>query len=90
MLSIITSKDGDVVHVHADQDGLNRLANIVARLQKQLAEGACEDAHLFSESWGTGELTESMLSQEAEHQFHQVHHLKFHSWTEEWRIKHGL
>ena len=90
MLSLVTDADGDVVYLHADSAGLEKLEGVIASLRRGLARGECEHSHLFTEAWGGGELAESMLSDEREANCKQVHHLKVYAWTEEWRQKHGL
>lgn len=90
MLSIVAEPTGDIVYVHADLDGLERLERSIAKLRQCVAQGTCEHDHLFSKTWGSDELTETMLDQEHNDGCTQVHHLKLYGWTEEWGKKHGL
>jgi len=90
VLSIVTDHGGDVVHVHADADGLAQLEKTIAFLKRGLEAGKCEHDHLFSESWGGWELTETMLQQERESNCKQVHHVKLFAWPTEWRERHAL
>ena len=90
LLSIVTSAEGNVVNIHADQAGLQILLKDITRLIKKLEADQCDHDHLFSESWGGWELTESMLSQEHNNGCRKVHHLKINAWTAEWRTKLNL
>jgi hypothetical protein len=90
MLSVVADKDGGVVYMHADKAGLEHIQALVSRLLKHLDQGDCEHGHLFSESWGGHELTETMLDDEHMAGCKQVHHLKVCGWTAEWAQKHGL
>jgi hypothetical protein len=90
MLSIVADQAGDVVHLHADLAGLEALEHAIASLRQRVANGECEDSHLFSQAWGGAELTESMLPQEQSSGCRQVHHLKLYGWTQGWAHKHGL
>jgi len=90
MLSIVAEPAGDVVYLHADLAGLEALEHAISSLRQRVANGECEDSHLFSQAWGGGDLMETMLSQEQSSGCTQVHHLKFYGWTDEWAHKHGL
>ncbi len=90
MLSIVADPDGDVVHVHADLAGLDALQHAIAALRRRVADGDCEDSHLFSAAWGGDELTETMLAQERASGCRQVHHIKFFGWTADWARTHRL
>ena len=90
MLSIVAEQSGDVVYLHADLAGLEALEKAISSLRQRVGKGECEDSHLFSESWGGAELTESMLLQEQSSGCRQVHHLKLYGWTLDWAHKHGL
>jgi hypothetical protein len=90
MLSIAAEPTSDVVYLHADLAGLEALERAISSLRQRVANGECEDRHLFSQAWGGGELTETMLSQEQSSGCKQVHHLKLYGWTDEWAHKHGL
>jgi hypothetical protein len=90
MLSLVTDKDGDVVYLHADKSGLEQIQAVISRLLKHIEQDDCEHDHLFSESWGGNELTETMLDQERQSGCKQVHHLKVYGWTDEWAKMHEL
>lgn len=90
MLSFVTNPDGDVTYIHADVKGLTLLERTVAQLKRALEVGNCEHSHLFSETWGSSELSETMLLQEREANCRQVHHVEIYAWTDEWRERHGL
>lgn len=90
MLSIICGRDGDVVYIHADSDGLAELVKTIQHLKRHLVNNECEHAHLFTSSWGGGQLDETMLQSEKDSDCKQVHHLKIYGWTTEWATKHEL
>ena len=90
MLSIVVDQAGEVVYLHADLVGLEALERAIASLRKRVANGECQDSHLFSEAWGGAELTESMMPQEQSTGCRQVHHVKLYGWTQEWAYNHGL
>jgi hypothetical protein len=90
LLSVVAEKSGDVVHIHTDELGLERLARVIDDLRAKLRAGECDHDHLFTEAWAGGELTETMLAQDRESGATQVHHVKIYAWTSEWKAKHGL
>ena len=90
MLSVVTQHDGDVVHIHADAEGLALLEKTVSFLKRGLEAGKCEHDHLFSLAWGGQDLTETMLQQERESNCKQVHHVKLFAWPAEWKERHAL
>ena len=90
LLSFVTSKDGDVLYIHADQAGLDELGTVLQRLKSGLEEGECEHDHLFSQDWGGHGLTTSMLEQEGNDNCTQVHHVKLYAWTHQWKESHKL
>jgi len=90
LLSASTEKDGETVYIHADLAGLEKLEKTISFLKKKLLEGECDHDHLMSISWGSDELTETMLPQERSDNCSQVHHIKIYSWTDEWKKKHDL
>jgi len=79
-----------VLHIHGDAAGLLSLEREVRRLRELAERGECEDAHLFSEAWGGGELAQIMLENERSAEWRQVHHLKLFGWSAEWSERHGL
>jgi hypothetical protein len=90
MISIVTSAEGDIVHVHADKQGLSLLERAVAQLRLSAEKGDCGHEHLFSASWGGRELSETALGEERLAGYRQVHHLKLFGWTDEWARRHEL
>ena len=90
LLSIAVSPDGNVIHLHADAEGLLSLEREIRRIRELAERGECEDGHFFSPAWGGNDLSETMLSDEAEGGWSQVDHLKLFGWTPEWSEKHGL
>jgi hypothetical protein len=90
LLSVTSSPDGTEVTVHLDKAGLEALISRLQLLLRTHAKGDCEHIHLMSQSWGLGDLSETMLEDEKKQQHRQVHHLKIYAWTEAWRKKHGL
>ena len=90
LLSINTSEDGDTVHIHADEEGLRLLGEEIDNIRAALAREEAPHSHLFSESWGGQDLTESMLQSERDAKCQQVHHVKLYGWSGEWKSKHGL
>ena len=90
MLSVVAEKEADTVYIHADLEGVALLESTLHKIRKQLESDECDHDHLMSESWGSGELSETMLNQEAEDGCLQVHHMKLSGWNQEWRAKHGL
>ena len=63
LLSVATEKDGDTVYIHANKKGLEHLSQSIERLLKNIEKNECDHDHLFTEAWGSNELTESMLEQ---------------------------
>ena len=90
LLSVVTEKGGDIVHIHGDEVGLERLARIIEAVREELRRGECGHDHLRTAAWAGSELTESMLAQEREAGATQVHHVKVYGWNPEWKRKHGL
>lgn len=90
-LSLSTSQNGEEICLHADSDGLTYLINELEALRSSLIEKEeAPHTHLFSESWGANNLTESMLQSEKEQDHRQVHHVKLYAWSNKWKKKHGL
>ena len=76
--------------MHLDPSSLDLLIKRLTLLREKLTEGGCEHTHMMSESWGTRDLTETMLESESSDQATQVHHLKIQCWTNEYREKYCL
>ncbi|MBI5564228.1 MAG: immunity protein 32 [Chloroflexi bacterium] len=83
LLSVVVEKDGEVVHIHADEAGLEQLAVVIERLRVKLRQGQHDHEHLFTEAWAGHELTESMFPADRAAGAIQVHHVKIHAWTKE-------
>ena len=90
MLSVVSEKDGDTVYIHADLEGIQKLESCIANLKRELENNECPHDHLMSKSWGSDELTETMLDSERSDGCVQVHHVKLYGWNQEWALKHGL
>lgn len=90
LLSFVTSPEGDTVNIHANKEGIELLQKSLSNMLQKLEKGVCDHDHLFTQDWGSNELTTSMLKSERTDNSKQVHHVKIHSWTEEWRVKHEL
>jgi len=85
VLSIASDGQGQLT-VHADAKGLDLLIRRLSRMRDAVLEGNCPHEHLFSESWGAGDLSERVLEGDGD----LIHHLKIQGWTPEWVEKHGL
>ena len=91
LLSFIVSKDRDELSVHVDSDGLRILEREIRRIRQSLETGKSEHFHLFTENWAPdGELTGSILNEDASDGDRAVQHVKFYAWTEEWKKKNEL
>lgn len=90
LLSICSDKDSEQIYIHADLEGIERLERAISFVKSKLLKGECDHVHLYSESWGGNELSESMLEQEVEEGRKQVHHVKLYGWNEEWAANHKL
>ena len=77
-----------VVHLHADETGLDRLISTLQSLKAHLAKGECEHEHMMSEDWGGYGLSLANSSMAEGHL--PVHHLKIYAWTDEWARKNGF
>ena len=90
LLSISSSADGAEINIHANDEGLAELERRIRSLRKQLKTGDCPHSHLMSESWGSSELTETMLGTEKDAGCNQVQHVKLYGWPAKWQTKHDL
>lgn len=89
LLSFVTNESGDMLTVHADLAGVERLISELEGIRDLLLENDCPHTHLFSKRAAGYELTETKLqSQPVEKQI--VHHVKIYGWNDEWAKKHGL
>ena len=57
LLTIELDNDGKQVFIHGDPQGLELLAKSLSRLAEGARQGKCEHDHLYSENWGSWELT---------------------------------
>lgn len=85
VLSFAADGQGQLA-VHADAKGLEVLISRLARMRSAILEGNFTHEHLFSESWGAGDLSERVMKDDGD----LVHHVKIYGWTNDWARKHGL
>jgi hypothetical protein len=85
VLSFATDGDGQLA-IHADAKGLELLINRLSRLRQGVLRGDCPHEHLFTQSWGDGDLSERVLKEDGA----LIHHVKIYGWTAEWVKKHDL
>ena len=81
MLYLETDKDGDQVFLHADQEGIQRLRELLDVLEAQPDKP--EHDHLFTEAWGGDGLDETLAfgSRDANSDSNRtVHELKAYYW----------
>jgi hypothetical protein len=76
-LLTIEKESEDVIHIHANEKGLQFLKKEIEFL---LSNGNSDHTHLFTESWGGDELTETLLH---ENGTSIIHHLKIFKWNDE-------
>jgi len=88
LLSIVSDNEGQVF-IHTDLEGVRLLIKELQYIEKKLEENDCPHTHLFSESWGSMELTETKLQNQKDEK-EQIHHLKIYGWNQEWKDKHNL
>jgi hypothetical protein len=89
LLSFVTNREGNMVSIHMNQDGLTYLIEKLESLKTLVANGQCEDAHLFTSDSMGHELSSTKLETvPAEHNV--VQHVKLYGWTDEWACAHGL
>ncbi len=81
MITAETEKRGDVVNVHLDVAGIDRLIKDLLMLKSKLAAGERDHLHLMSEDWGGHEL--STQPRDLSGKTTLVHHVKIHGWTDE-------
>jgi hypothetical protein len=89
LLSLVTSKDGDYVAVHAGVAGITLLIKELQALKRQLELDDCPHAHLFTADWAGDVLTTTKLADQ-EDENNIVHHVKIYGWNKEWASRHGL
>ena len=85
VLSFAADGQGQLA-IHADARGLEVLISRLVRMRDAVLGGDCRDEHFFSESWGTGDLSERVMANDGE----LIHHVKIYGWTREWAEKHEL
>jgi hypothetical protein len=78
LLTFEVGPDGDEVRVHGDAAGLRALARRLEWLAQAAERGAYEHAHLLTEDWGGGEL--SNVPQETDGPGRLAHHVKLYAW----------
>jgi hypothetical protein len=85
VLCFVVGPDGELF-IHADAKGMDILENSIKTMQTQLTNNDCPHDHLFSTSWGGGDLTEKQGIQTGT----LIQHVKIFGWNEEWAQKHGF
>ena len=60
LLSFELSKDGDVLDIHCDDEGLTKLLSILS-----LLNGKDQHEHLMTDAWGGNELSDKTQSLES-------------------------
>ena len=90
VLSVVASDEGNELSVHMTLAGLDTLIAHLSLLRRSFDKEGDTHSHLMSESWGVGDLTETMLVQERDSGASQVHHVKLYLWSEHWARNHGL
>jgi len=85
VLAFVSKKDGELV-VHADAQGLEVLADAIARVQKKLSLGECEHEHLMTDAWAGSELSEEIGADSGA----LVHHVRLCGWTDSKAAELGL
>jgi len=90
LFSVVADTDGDTISIHVDEAALDYLISRLSRLRDGLQRGDCDHLHLMTKSWGSDDLTETMLADERSSGHVQVHHVKVLAWTDEWARKHSL
>ena len=81
MLHIETGKDGDEVFIHADQEGIQKLRDVLDFLEGQ--PEVSEHEHLFTPAWAGNELDEilNLGARDANSEDNRtVHHVKLYYW----------
>ena len=89
LLSLVTDEDGDQVFLHLDLAGVTQLLSELNYIKRELEKNECPHSHLFSEDWGSTELTATKLKDQKDEK-NCVHHLKIYGWNDEWKKKHDL
>ncbi len=91
LLSFIISRDRDELSVHADAEGLRVLELEIRRMRQSLENTKSDHFHLFTDNWAPdGELTRTMLRQDANNGGKAIQHLKFYAWTQEGKKNNDL
>lgn len=73
----IEKEDEEVIHIHANKEGLLFLKQEIERL---LSSDTPDHTHLFTESWGGNELTERLPHN---NKTEIINHLKIFKWNNE-------
>jgi hypothetical protein len=89
LLSFVTNREGNMVSIHMNQDGLTYLLEKLESLKALVANGQCEDAHLFTSDSIGNELSSTKL-ESVPTEINLVQHVKLYGWTDEWASAHGL
>ncbi len=86
VLCLMKDNDGQVL-LHADGAGLDILITSLQNLRSKIDKNQCDHDHLFTESWGGTQLTETT---QIDKKYDICHHFKINGWTDEWAIKHSF
>jgi len=81
MLYLETDKDGDQIFLHVDQEGIQKLREVLDFLESQ--PETPEHEHLFTPAWGGNELDEKLefgSRDTGSDANHTVHELKAYYW----------
>lgn len=91
LMSFVTDESGQMVSVHLDLNGANRLIEALEGIRDGLIEDDCPHAHLFANEQflQDDDLTSTMLSNQPQEQ-KTVGHVKIYGWNDEWAKKHQL
>lgn len=89
LLSFVTDASGESLAVHADLAGITMLIDELEILRRELEQGDCPHAHLFSFTSQDSALTTTKLAGQ-ETEVNIVRHVKIYGWNEEWARRHGL
>lgn len=89
LLSFVTDENGEHVSIHADLAGVEFLISELEYIKEKLEANECPHSHLFTEEWGSDELSSTKLATQSTEK-NQVHHVKIYGWNDEWKVKHKL
>lgn len=88
LLAFVASEDSDEIFLHVDKAGVDILIQSLERIRKHLEKNEVEHDHLFSNEWGSWELSVSDMMDNEKGK--PIHHVKIFGWNDEWADKHGF